>query len=129
MASPGLLQPLPIPGQVWQDISMDFIEGLLNSSGKQDIFVVVDRLSKAAHFIALSHLYTTKEVAQAFLDNIFKLHGFPSTITNDRYSIFVSIFWTKFMKFQGVQLQLSSNYHPHTDGQTEVVNRCLETYL
>jgi len=81
---------------------MDFIEGLPNSSSKQVIFVVVDRLSKIGHFIVLSHPYIAKEVAQAFMDNVFKLHGFPNTITSDRDFVFVSAFWTEFMKFQEV---------------------------
>ncbi|KAJ1384005.1 Ribonuclease H-like superfamily [Sesbania bispinosa] len=83
VASPGLLQPLPVPDQVWQHVTMDFIEGLPMSFGKQVILVVVDRLSKAAHFMALSHPYIGSNVAQVFLDQVFKLHGFPSTITSD----------------------------------------------
>nr|KYP63442.1 Retrotransposable element Tf2 [Cajanus cajan] len=79
--------------------------------------------------MALSHPYTASDMAQSYMDNVFKLHGFPSTITSDRDSIFVSQFWQDFMSLQGIQVQLSSNYHPQTDGQTEVVNRCLETYL
>ena len=108
---------------------MDFIEGLPNSKGKQVIYVVVDKLSKAAHFMSLTHPYTAIEVAQSFLDNVFKLHGFPDSITSDRDPIFVSQFRKDLMAFQGVQLQLSSAYHPQTDGQSEVVNRCLETFL
>ena len=91
-AYPGLLQPLPIPKRIWQHITMDFIEGLPNSNGKQVIYVVVDRLSKVAHFMAISHLYIATEVAQSFLDNVFKLYGFPDSITSDRDVIFVSQF-------------------------------------
>jgi len=128
MASPELLQPLPIPGHVWQHISMYFIEGLPNSFGKQVIFVVVDRLSKSTHFMPLSHLYSASDVAKVFFDFVFKLHGFPISIISDRDLVFVSHFWQELMSLQGVQLWLSSAYHPQTDGQTKVVNRVLETY-
>lgn len=67
----GLLQPLPIPKQIWEDILMDFIDGLPRSKGKTTIFVVVDRLSKYAHFSAITHPYTAKSVAQIFFDDIF----------------------------------------------------------
>ena len=115
-ASPGLLQPLPVPDLIWQHITMDFIEGLPNSFGKQVIFVVVDRLSKAAYFIALQHPYTASDVAQCFMDNVFKLHGFPASITSDGDPIFVSQFWKDFMAYQGIQVQLSTAYHPQKNG-------------
>lgn len=87
-SSPGLLQPLPIPERIWTDISMDFIDGLPLSFGKSMIFVIVERLSKAAHFMCLSHPYTALTVAQAFLDNIFRLHGLPRTIVSDSDVVF-----------------------------------------
>jgi len=71
--SPGLLQPLPILDQIWQHITTDFSERLPNSWGNHVIFVVVDMLSKVAHFMALSHPYTTKDVAQSFMDHVFQI--------------------------------------------------------
>ena len=128
-ATPGLLQPLPMPVGVFTNITTDFIEGLPKSGGKSVIMVVVDRLTKYGHFMLLPHLYSAKTVAQLFLDHDYKLHGLPDTITSDRDSIFTSYFWKEFFKLQGVALQFSIAYHPQTDGQTKVVNRCIENYL
>lgn len=82
-ASPWLLQPLPIPEAVWIDISMDFIDRLPISFWKSVILVVVERRSKAAHFMAFTHPYPAASVAQTFLDNIFKLHRFPRSIVSE----------------------------------------------
>ena len=72
-----LLQPLPLPQGVWMDLSMDFIEGLPRSQGYSVIFVVVDRLTKYAHFMAVKHPYTVASIAQLFMDNVVRLHGLP----------------------------------------------------
>jgi len=125
----GLLQPLPTPKGVWQDLTMDFIEGLPKSEGFSVILVIVDRLTKYAHFLALKHPYSAATIAQTFLDNIVKLHGFPLSITTDRDPIFVSNFWKQLFTKYKIQLNLSTAYHPQTDGQSERVNQCLEMYL
>jgi hypothetical protein len=77
----------------------------------------------------MSHPYTASSVAQAFFDNVFKFHGMPKTIVSDRDRVFLSDFWQQLFKLQGTSLHFSSSYHPQTDGQTEVINRCLQTYL
>lgn len=123
---PGSLQPLPIPKRLWSNISMDFIEGLPKSHRKTTIFVVVGRLTKYAHFLALRHPYTAKDVAQLFLDNVYKLLGLPSTIVSNRDAIFTSKFWQELFQLQGSYLHLSTAYHPRTNGQTEIINKCLE---
>jgi transposase InsO family protein len=91
------------------------------------ILVVVDRFSKYAHFLALSHPYTAQDVVKLYMDNIFKLHGLPKVIVTDRDPIFTSSIWQSMFKSLRVELHLSSAYHPQTDGQTERVNQCLET--
>lgn len=80
LAPARLLQSLPIPTQGWNDISMDFIEGLPMSRGKLVIFVVVDRFTKYAHFMSTSHPYTTYTIAQLFFNHVFKLHDMLATI-------------------------------------------------
>lgn len=86
--SPGLLQPLPIPETIWTDITMDFITHLPKSHNYTVIYVVVDRLTKYAHFFPLQHPYTAKQVAQVFFDGIFKLYGLPKSIISTEIPYF-----------------------------------------
>jgi len=125
----GLLQPLPIPKQPWSSVSMDFITDLPPSKSFDTIFVVVDRLTKMAHFIPCKKSITGEETARLFLDNIYRYHGLPDDIVSDRGPQFVSKFWRSLFEILKVQIKLSSAFHPQTDGQTERVNQVLEQYL
>jgi hypothetical protein len=126
---PGLLQPLPVPEAAWDMVSLDFVEGLPKSGQFNCILVVVDKFSKMAHFIPLRHPFTTLSVAKAFMDSVYKLHGMPLSFISDRDRIFTSNLWKELFALAGVPLRMSSSYHPQTDGQTERVNQCMETYL
>jgi len=129
MSLTGLLQPLNVPNQVWEDVSLDFVTGLPRSKGYEAILVVVYRLSKYSHFILLKQPYTAKRVAKVFANEVVWLHDIPKSIVSDRDPIFLSNFWKELFKVQGNMLQMSSAYHPESDGQTKVINGCLKTYL
>ena len=127
--TPGLLQPLSITSQRWEEISMDFITSLPKSKGKSVIMVAVDRLTKYAQFFALSHPFKASKIANTFMETIQKLHGNPKIIVSDKDHIFTGNSLTKLFSCLGNQLAHSSSYHPQFDGQTEIVNKCLEGYL
>ncbi|KAL8123831.1 hypothetical protein AgCh_011723 [Apium graveolens] len=111
-----LLQPLAIPQMPWRDIAMDFITGLPKSQGFEVIWVVVDRFSRYAHFLALQHPISAKSLAHTFFDHIYRLHGLPESIVSDRDSLFLSEFWRDLFKICGTKLCMSTAYHPQSDG-------------
>jgi hypothetical protein len=115
-----LLQPLQVPEWKWEEIAMNFIVGLPRTqSGYDSICVIVDRLTKVAHFIPVKTTYS----------RIAYLHGVPKKIVSDRGTQFTLKFWERLHEALATQLRFSSSYHPQTDGQTERVNQILEDML
>ncbi|WVZ84395.1 hypothetical protein U9M48_031432 [Paspalum notatum var. saurae] len=126
----GLLQPLKIPEWKWEEISMDFIVGLPRTQkGYNSIWVVVDRLTKVAHFIPVNTTYSGARLAELYISRIVCLHGVPKRIISDRGSQFTSRFWEQLHDSLDSKLRFSTAYHPYTDGQTERTNQILEDML
>ena len=130
LPSASVLQPLQIPAWKWEDIGMDFITGLPRTpQGYDSIWVIVDRLTKSAHFLPVKTTYPAKRYAELYLEKIVCLHGVPKTIISDRGTQFTSRFWEQLQGCLGTKLIRSSAYHPQTDGQTERVKQILEDML
>jgi len=125
----GLLSPLSTPNRPWSDISIDFIVELPKSRDMTTLMVVVDRFTKFAHAIPLRCLPTASIAADAFIANVFRLHGLPDSIISDRGSQFTSDFWSRLCDLLNINHSLSTANHPQTDGQTERVNGILEQYF
>ena len=107
----GLLQPLPVPEWKWDSIGMDFITGLpRTSSGKDSIWVVIDRLTKVAHFLPVLTTFSMGRLADLYISRIVCLHGVPKTIISDRGSIFTSRFWHSLQEAMGTRLSFSTAY-------------------
>ncbi|KAL0192324.1 hypothetical protein M9458_010620, partial [Cirrhinus mrigala] len=123
--SAGLLMPLPVPSRPWSHIALDFVVGLPPSSGNTVVLTVVDRFSKAVHFIPLTKLPSAKETAQVVIDHVFQIHGLPEDVVSDRGPQFVSHFWREFCRQIGASASLSSGFHPQTNGQTKRANQDL----
>jgi hypothetical protein len=125
----GLLKPLQPPSRPWDSISMDFITGLPESEGYNTLWVIVDRLTKMAHFVPCLDTMKPEELAECFIMHVLRPHGLPRSIISDRGALFASKFWTHIMEAFGTTRNLSTAFHPETDGQTERVNAILEQYL
>jgi hypothetical protein len=126
----GLLLPLPILEKKWEVITMDFITGLPRMNKKHDsIMAVVEKLTKASHFVLVKTTQTTQNIAEIFLKEFAKLHGMPRTIVSDRDTKFTSNLWRVWFKGFGTDLNFSTAYHPHIHGQTKRVNRIIEDML
>ena len=126
----GLLRPLSVPEWKWEEIGMDFITGFPRSQkGNNAIWVVVDRLSKVAHFLAVREDITASQLADLYISRILVLHGIPKKIISDRGSLFTSKFWTSFQEAMGTRVNFTTAFHPQGDGQVERVNQILEDML
>jgi hypothetical protein len=126
----GLLQPLKTPEWKWEKVEMDFITGFPKSKkGNDAIFVVIDRLSKVAHFFPVKETISASQLAELYTTRIVSLYGVPVEISSDRGSIFTSRFWKSFQEAMGTKLLFSTAYHPQTSGQVERVNQILEDML
>ncbi|KAK1427604.1 hypothetical protein QVD17_16293 [Tagetes erecta] len=126
----GLLQQLELPVWKWEMITMDFISKLPRTSrGNNTIWVIVDRLTKSAHFLPMKETHSMDKLARLYVNEIVSLHGVPLSIVSDRDSRFTSRFWKSFQKALGTKLNLSTAYHPQTDGQSERTIQTLEDML
>ena len=126
----GLLQPIPVPEWKWEVISLDFITGLPRTTRQNDsIMVVVDRLSKSAHFIHVQSTYMTVQIADIFMKEIFRLHGIPKIVISDWDVKFTFSFWKSLFIGLGTQINFNTTYHPQSDEQMERVNQVLEDML
>ena len=126
----GTLQPLNIPQWKWEDITMDFVVGLPRTKDSHDaIWVIVDRLTKSAHFLPVRTTYTMDKYAEIYVKEVVRLHGVPLSIVSDRDSRFTSSFWKSLHKALGTRLAFSTAFHPQTDGQSERTIQTLEDML
>jgi len=126
----GSLQPLEIPEWKWEHITMDFMTKLPKTlKGHDTIWVVVDRLTKSAHFLAMRETLPMDKLAKLYVDEIISRHGVPLSIVSDRDSRFTSNFWNGLQTELGTRLKLSTAYHPQTDGQSERTIQTLEDML
>ena len=125
----GLLQPLPVPATPWEYVSMDLVTDLPLCCGHDSVFVVVDRLTKYIILSPCKKTVTAPPLAKLFVKKVYKRFGMPTSIVSDRDPRFTSHFWKSFMTLLGTDLNMSTAYHPQTDGQTERANRTFEDML
>ena len=131
----GLLQPLPIPTQPWETVSMDFIVKLPPSRDSvsnvtyDSILTVVDKLTKFGIFIPCNEAMDAPQFAKLFVRQVIAEHGVPANIITDRDKLFTSKFWEGITDTLGIKRKMSTAFHPQTDGQSERMNQTIEQYL
>jgi len=126
----GLSSPLELPYAPWQSVAMDFITELPVSEKCDQLWVIIDRFTKMAHFIPLlQDGKTAADLAKIFAREVWRFHGLPTDIVSDRDSRFTSEVWQEFLNLLEIRPQMSTAFHPQTDGQTERLNQTIESYL
>jgi hypothetical protein len=126
----GLLHPLPIPEKKWEVITIDFITKLPRTARQHDsIMVVVEKLTKPAHFVPIKTRHTTVNIVEVYMRDIARFHGIPTTIVSDKYTKFTSKFWRGLFKGFGTNINFSTTYHLHSYGKTKRSNRVIEDML
>jgi hypothetical protein len=126
----GLLQPLPVLEWKWETISLDFITGFPKTQKPNDsIMVVIDKLSKSAHFIPVKSTFKDINIAEIFMKIFFRRHGIPKMVISDKDVKFTSAFWKELFAGINTNLNISTSYHPQMDGQTERTNQIIEDML
>lgn len=129
----GLLNPLPVASHPWEAIGIDFVGPLPESSDRDatydSITVVIDLLTAMVHLVPSRTTYTAKNIAELVFSEVYKLHGLPKRIISDRDVLFTSHFWQHVHRLIRSKLNMSSAYHPESDGSTERANRTLTTMI
>ena len=123
------LVPIPTGERPFEEIAIDFVGELPESEGFNAILVVTDRFTKVQHYIPAKTTWTASDVATIYINEIWRLYGLPKHITSDRGPQFASKFLKEINKSLGINLRLSTAYHPQTDGLAERAVQTLKQYL
>lgn len=129
----GLLNPLPVPSTPWEAVGIDFVGPLPESKNRDGSFdaitTIIDLLTGMVHLVPSRTNYKARDIAELVFSEIYKHHGLPKAIVSDRDVLFTSTFWTHLHRLLGIELRMSSAYHPESDGSTERANRTVSQML
>ena len=128
----GLLKPLPIPTRPWTDVTLDFVTGLPHSNGYNAVLMVIDRLTKKRYYISCTtdkNGTTAEATAYLLLNNVWKLHDLPLSLTSDRGPQFISEIWKNLCKILGIKVNLFTAFYPETNGQSEIANQEMKRHF
>jgi hypothetical protein len=124
-----ILYPLPVPPRPWHTIGLDYLTHLRESNDFNSVLIIVDHLTRMAHFLQCKEIVTAEETATLFLQAVYRLHGLPRVLVSDRDTKFVSGFWQTLWRRLGTRLNMSSSRHSETCGLRERVNNTFQQLL